>query len=121
MTESTIQIPHVRIMRGRKAFVGLDGNSLVVCMTGKALFLLGWLGRLGYPMTDSARNSIELMAVAQRYFPSKACFCSFMTPLTGAASHAFRIHVSGGKHFFAPVAHHTISRCYSVHLLRLSP
>jgi len=40
MTESTIQIPHVRIIGMGKGFIGLDGNSLVVCMTGKALLLL---------------------------------------------------------------------------------
>ena len=121
MTEPTIEIPHVRIMRRRKGFIGLDDNLLIVRVAGNALLLLGWLGGLGYPMTVSAGHSIELMAVAQRHFPSKACFCSFMTSLTGAASHAFRIHVSGGKHFFAPVAHPTIPRCYSLHLLRLSP
>jgi hypothetical protein len=120
MTEPAIEIPHVRIMGRRKGFVGLDDNLLVVCMTGKALLLFGWLGRLCHPMTFSTGHSIELMAVAQRHFPSKACRSS-MTSLTGGASHAFHIHVSGGKHFFAPVAYRTIPRCCSLHLLRFSP
>jgi len=64
MTESTIQIPHVRIMGRGKGFIGLDGNLLIVCMTRKALLFLRRLGRSGYPMTLSASNSIELMAVA---------------------------------------------------------
>jgi hypothetical protein len=37
MTESTIQIPHVRIMGRGKDFIGLDDSLLIVCMTGKAL------------------------------------------------------------------------------------
>jgi hypothetical protein len=65
-------------------------------MIGKALLLLGRLGRLGNSMTVSAGNSIELMAVAQWHFPSKTCLCSFMTFLTGGASHAFRIYMTGG-------------------------
>jgi hypothetical protein len=37
MTESTIQIPHVRIMGRGKGFIGLDDSLLIVCMTRKAL------------------------------------------------------------------------------------
>jgi hypothetical protein len=37
MTESTIQIPHVRIMGSGKEFIGKDGSLLIICMTGKAL------------------------------------------------------------------------------------
>ena len=95
MTEFTNEVPHVRIMGRRKGFIGLDGNLLAVCMTGKALRLLGWPGRLGYPMTVSASHSIELMAMAQERFPSKIC-SSFVTSLTGGASHALRIYVSAG-------------------------
>ncbi len=121
MTEPTIEISHVGIMGRREGFVGLDGNLLIVRVAGEALLLLGRLGRLGYPMTVSASHSAELMAVAQRYLSPQTC-CSFlMTSITGGASHAFRIYVSRRKHFFAPVTHPTISGCYSLHLLRLSP
>jgi hypothetical protein len=40
MTESAIQIPHVRIMGRGKDFIGLDDSLLIVCMTRKALLLL---------------------------------------------------------------------------------
>jgi hypothetical protein len=120
MTESAIQIPHVRIMGMGKSFIGLDGNLLVVCMTGKALLLLRWPGWLDYPMAVSAGHSFELMAVAQGHFSSEACCSSLMTSLTGCTSHALPIYVAGGKHFFAPVAYPAISRCDSLQPLRLS-
>ncbi len=40
MTESAIQIPHVRIVGMGKGFIGQDGSLLIVCMTRKALLLL---------------------------------------------------------------------------------
>jgi hypothetical protein len=40
MTESALQIPHVRIMGRGKGLIGQDGSLLIVCMTGKALLLL---------------------------------------------------------------------------------
>jgi len=94
MAEPTIKIPHMGIMGIGHGFIGLDGNLLVVCMTGRALILFGWLGRPCYSMTVSACHSIELMAATQKNFPPQACN-ALMTCLTSATSHAFRIHVSG--------------------------